>query len=199
MSTNNNILIVEDELIIANGIAEFLAEEEFDVMGIAKSAAEAFAICRKTDTLPAVVLCDINIQGDIKGSELAHKLKEEFDTEIIFLTAYSDSKTLQQAFAADPVMYLVKPYNDAQLLVAVQMAFHKFIKRQTARNYPKLDLTEREKEIARLIAEGLTSKQVARQLFISVETVKTHRRRMLQKNNISNFPHLVYIMNKEAL
>lgn len=199
MNTANSILIVEDELIIANALAELLVDEEYEVMGIAKSATEALAICRKGDAVPAVVLCDINIKGDVKGPELALQLKEEFDAEIIFLTAYSDSKTLQHAFAADPVMYLVKPYNDTQLLVAVQMAFHKFIKRQSARSYPKLDLTDREKEIARLIAEGLTSKQVARQLFISIETVKTHRRRMLQKNNISNFPHLVYIMNKESL
>jgi DNA-binding NarL/FixJ family response regulator len=199
MTTNNKLLIVEDELIIANGIAELLTEEEYEVIGIAKSAAEALTICRAEDAPPAVVLCDINIKGDVKGTELALLLKHEFDAEIIFLTAYSDSKTLQQAFAADPVMYLIKPYNDTQLLVAVQMAFHKYFKRQAARNYPRLDLTDREKEIARLIAEGLTSKQVARQLFISIETVKTHRRRMLQKNNISNFPHLVYIMNKESL
>jgi CheY-like chemotaxis protein len=111
MSTTNNILIVEDELIIANSIAELLTDEEYEVMGIAKSAAEAFMLCRNGDAVPAVVLCDINIKGDIKGPELALQLKEEFDAEIIFLTAYSDSKTLQQAFAADPVMYLVKPYN----------------------------------------------------------------------------------------
>lgn len=195
---NNSILIVEDELIIANGIAELLIDEGYDVAGIAKSAAEATAKCRKLNVPPAVVLCDINIKGTIKGTELALQLKEEFDCEIIFLTAYSDAQNLQDAFAAEPVMYLVKPYNDKQLLVAVQMAFHKYIRKQSSRSYAKLDLTEREKEIAQLISEGLSSKQVAHQLFISVETVKTHRRRMLQKNNISNFPHLVYIMNKET-
>jgi DNA-binding NarL/FixJ family response regulator len=194
---NNSILIVEDELIIANSIAELLTEEDYNVVGIAKSATEAVMLCRKAERLPAVVLCDVNIKGDVKGPELVLQLKKEFECEVIFLTAYSDSNTLQQAFTTDPVMYLVKPYNDRQLLVAIQLAFHKYMKNQSARNYPTLDLTEREKEIARLIAEGLTSKQVASQLFISVETVKTHRRRMLQKNNISNFPHLVHIMNQE--
>ena len=194
---NNSILIVEDELIIANGIAELLIDEGYDVAGIAKSAAEAITKSRKLSVSPTVVLCDINIKGTVKGTELALQLKAEFDCEIIFLTAYSDPQNLQDAFAAEPVMYLVKPYNDKQLLVAVQMAFHKYIRKQASRSYAKLDLTEREKEIAQLISEGLSSKQVAHQLFISVETVKTHRRRMLQKNNISNFPHLVYIMNKE--
>ena len=77
------------------------------------------------------------------------------------------------------------------------MALHKYLKKSSGRKHHKLELTDREREIARMVAEGLTSKQVARKLFISAETVKTHRRKMLQKNNISNFHHLVYIMNKE--
>ncbi len=194
---NNGIFIVEDELIIANSIAEFLTDEGYEVAGMAKSAQEAITKCRKLDTAPAVVLCDINIKGLVTGTKLALQLKEEFDCEIVFVTAYTDPQHLQDAFASEPVMYVVKPYNDQQLLVAIQMAFHKYIRKQASRSYPRLDLTDREKEIAKLVAEGLSSKEVARQLFISVETVKTHRRRMLQKNNISNFPHLVYIMNKE--
>lgn len=75
------------------------------------------------------------------------------------------------------------------------MAFDKLLKRKSTPAV-SLELTDREREIAQLIANGLTSKQVARKLSIGVETVKTHRRRMLQKNNISNFPHLVFLMNK---
>jgi len=94
-------------------------------------------------------------------------------------------------------MYLVKPYNDTQLLVAVQMAFHRFLQKSNTVTNQKLDLTEREKEVAMLVAKGLSSKQISRSLNISIETVKTHRRRMLQKNSISNFAQLVYIMNRQ--
>lgn len=192
------ILIVEDELITAESISELIQEEDYTVAGIAVCAKDALEISATAVTPPGVIICDINIKGEKKGVELAIQLKKLYNAEIIFLTAYADNKTLQTAFATDPVMYVVKPFNDKQLLVAIQMAFHKIFQKENVPDQNRLLLTDREKEIARLVAQGLSSKQIARQLFISIETVKTHRRRMLQKNNISSFPHLVYLMNNEA-
>lgn len=194
MKEMDTVLIVEDELITAESIAELLQEEDYQLKGIAKDAATALSLCSAGHP-PDVVICDINIKGDIMGVELAGRLKKMYDCEIIFLTAYTDAKTLESAFETDPVMYVVKPYSDTQLRVAVQMAFHKLYKREKADAEKKLDLTDREKEIAQLVANGFSSKQIANRLSISIETVKTHRRRMLQKNNISSFPHLVYLMN----
>lgn len=196
MKESATILIVEDELVTATSIAELLEEEEYMVTGIAKDAARALRISSGTDAAPGVVVCDINIQGNTNGIDLARQLKELYHCEVIFLTAYSDTKTLQAAFSTEPVMYVVKPYTDTQLLVAVQMAFHKLYQaRQLVAGRQTLQLTDREKEIAGLVAQGLSSKQIARNLFISIETVKTHRRRMLSKNNISSFPHLIYLLN----
>ena len=197
MTNNTNVLVVEDELITAASIEELLQEEDYITIGIAKDAATALRLCSQTAVPPAVVICDINIKGNIKGVELAGQLKQLYGCEIIFLTAYADAKTVQAAFAKEPVMYVVKPYNDSQLLVAVQMAFHRIYQKEKTAQFVRLELTQREKEIAMLIAQGLSSKQVARKLIISIETVKTHRRRMLLKNNISSFPQLVYLMNKE--
>lgn len=189
-------MIVEDELVTATSISELLEEEEYIVSGIAKDAAAALRISSQQEAAPAVAICDIHIQGSTNGIELARQLKELYQCEVIFLTAWSDTKTLQAAFHTEPVMYVVKPYTDTQLLVAVQMAFHKLYQAQQApAGRHTLQLTEREKEIALLIAQGLSSKQIARNLFISIETVKTHRRRMLSKNNISSFPHLIYLLN----
>ena len=95
-------------------------------------------------------------------------------------------------------MYLVKPYTDKQLLVALQMAFHKIYTLQNSENNQQLQLTGREKEITQMVAEGMSSKQVASKLFISIETVKTHRRHILQKNNLNNFSQLIYLMNKHS-
>lgn len=190
------ILIVEDELVTATSIEELLEEEDYVIAGIAKDAATALRLCSSADAPPAVVVCDINLQGDVSGVDLARQLKELYACEIVFLTAYSDSRTLQAAFATEPVMYVVKPYSDTQLLVAVQLAFHRVFKaQQAAVGQSAVQLTEREREIAMLVAQGLSSKQIARNLHISVETVKTHRRRMLSKNNIKNFPQLVYLLN----
>ncbi|MET0462211.1 MAG: DNA-binding response regulator [Chitinophagaceae bacterium] len=191
---NTNILVVEDELITAESIVELLEEEDFNVIGVARDAATALLLCSQADALPQVVICDIHIKGDIDGIALASQLKKMHGCEIIFLTAYADAKTLQSAFATDPAMYVVKPYSDTQLLVAIQLAFHKLL-RQEGDALPRLELTEREREVATLVAKGLSSKQIASKLGISLETVKTHRRRMLQKNNISSFPHLIYLLN----
>ena len=198
MNEKDTVLIIEDELITAESISELLAEEDYNVVGIAKDANTALRLCRESDEPPQVIVCDINIKGTVQGVELAGQLKKLYDCEIIFLTAYSDTKTLESAFETDPVMYVIKPYNDTQLLVAVQMAFHKLFKKEKSVAEKKLDLTEREKEIAQLVANGFSSKQIANRLTISIETVKTHRRRMLQKNNISSFPHLVYLMNAHS-
>ncbi len=197
MKTTSSILIVEDEAITAQDIAELLQDEDYNIEGIAADAATALQICSKAAQPPQVVVCDINIKGDIKGTVLAAQLKELYQCQVVFLTAYADSKTLQTAFETDPVMYLVKPYNNTQLLVAVQMAFHKLLAAQKITSATLLDLTDREEEVARLVAQGFTSKQIARKLAISAETVKTHRRRMLQKNNLNNFPHLIYLLNQK--
>jgi len=198
MRENPTVLIVEDELITAASIEELLLEEDYISIGIAKDAVTALRLCNHAAEPPAVVICDINIKGTIQGVELARQLKDLYHCEIIFLTAYADPKTVQSAFIQYPVMYLVKPYTDVQLLVGLQMAFHKIYQKEKIIQQNHLDLTVREKEIALLVAQGMSSKQVARKLIISIETVKTHRRRMLQKNNINSFPHLVYLMNKEG-
>ena len=193
---NTNILVVEDELITAESIVELLEEEDFRVTGVARDAATALLLCSQADPVPQIVICDIQIKGETSGVELARQLKKMHGCEIIFLTAYADGRTLESAFDTEPVMYIVKPYTDMQLLVAIQMAFHKLF-RQEEEALPKLELTGREREVASLVARGFSSKQIANKLGISLETVKTHRRRMLQKNNISSFPHLIYLLNND--
>ena len=192
MSTNATILIVEDELITAESIAELLTQEDYEIAGISPTAAGALDLCE--EKRPHVVICDINIKGPINGLELAKQLKRLYQCEVVFLTAYTDAATIQAAATAEPVMYVVKPFSDAQLLVAVQMAFHKFYyKGETGAPVSgKVQLSDREMEVVRLVAQGLSSKQIAKRLFISEETVKTHRRRMLHRNNIANFPQLIY-------
>ncbi len=200
MQNNNAILIVEDEMITATSIIELLQEEDYKVIGIARNATKALHLSNQSDNVPAVVICDINIIGDMNGIELAKKLNDLYHCEIIFLTAYHDSTTLKDAFGINPVMYLVKPYNDAQLLVAIQLAFHKIYLKLQLKTSPAaaLNLTNREKEIVQLIGQGLSSKEVGRRLGITLETVKTHRRRILEKNNINNFPQLIFQLQNEA-
>ncbi|WP_407523998.1 response regulator transcription factor [Lacibacter sp. MH-610] len=198
MKENTTILIVEDELITAAAIEELLLEEDYQIIGVAADGTTALELCRQAAEPPALILCDINIKGSMDGITLAGQLKQQYQSEIIFLTAYTDTKTLEAAFVQEPVMYVVKPYNDRQLLAAVQMAFHKIYQKEKSAPSVKLTLTTREKQIATLVAQGLSSKQIAQQLYISEETVKTHRRRMMQKNDISSFSQLTYLLSREG-
>ena len=193
------ILVVEDEMITATSIVELLEGEDYEVIGIARDAQKALLMCSQSASPPSIIICDINIDGPTKGVELAAQLKELYYCEIIFLTAYSDQKTLAGAFELEPIMYVVKPFTDAQLLVALQLGFHKILKKSAPLNISSLSLTEREKEIAQLVAQGLSSKQIGRKLSISIETVKTHRRRMLAKNGIKNFPQLIFMLQQASL
>ena len=195
----SSILIIEDEMITATSIVELLEEEDYEVIGIARDAQKALLMCNQAAPPPSIVICDINIMGSINGIELAAQLKELYHCEIIFLTAYSDQISLKGAFELEPVMYVVKPFIDAQLLVALQLGFHKILKKSNLNKVSTLLLTDREKEIANLVAQGLSSKQIGRKLNIGIETVKTHRRRMLSKNSINSFPQLIFQMHQSNL
>ncbi|HEX7366249.1 MAG TPA: DNA-binding response regulator [Pelobium sp.] len=198
MAKTNYILIIEDELITAESISELLLDDDYNVLPVVSSANEVFHLLDSNEKAPALAICDINIAGPINGIDLALKLKEKYDCEIIFLTAFTDHETIQDAFGTKPVMFIVKPYTDKQLLVAVQMAFLKIIAKEDVGDNLSLKLTKREKEIAILIAQGFSSSQIGVKMFISLETVKTHRRNMLQKNKLNNFLQLLYQMNKQT-
>ena len=193
------ILVVEDELITADLICDRLIEEGFNILGPVKSAAEAIAVCEKSSVLPDVALCDIHIKGNESGIALAQTLQARFYCEIVFLTAFSDAATLKSAFALKPVMYITKPFSETQLLVAIRMAIFQLMQQRTGKpNGSTLALTERGREIIALVQNGFSSKQIAHRLNISVETVKTHRKRMLQKNNLSSISQLVYLLHHIA-
>jgi len=199
MRITETILIVEDELITAELIAHILSEEGFHIMGPVKSSAEAVALCEKSSVLPDVALCDIHIKGPETGIKLAETLQSRFHCEIVFLTAFSDAPTLKAAFALKPVMYITKPFSETQLLVALRMAmFHLLEQRAGQPKSTTLLLTEREKEIVALVQNGFSSKQIAHRLNISIETVKTHRKRMLQKNGLNSISQLVYLLHHVA-
>ncbi len=197
MNRDNSVLIVEDELITANSISGLLEEEGFFVVGVVDDSSEAFLFFDGDKEFPKTVLCDINIKGELNGIELAKQLKSKYGCEIIFLTAYADNKTLYDAFGAEPVMYIVKPFTDKQLLSALHMATYRIMKALDDDNGKiEIILTKREREIIELVMQGFTSRQIAAQLFISPQTVKTHRRSMLQRNNMHSFSQLVYQLHK---
>jgi len=120
MSKSIKILIVEDELIAAEFLSIFLQQEGYTVVDICQSGSEA--ITRAKELKPDVIFMDIYLKDNISGCEASLKIVKTIETKIIFLTAYSDNEMLEYATDAQAVNYLIKPYNEKQILVALNMA-----------------------------------------------------------------------------
>ncbi len=117
------IMVVEDELLVAEDIAECLRLRGFDVCGTAKSSDEALALAREFQ--PDLALMDIVIQGERDGIETAKILREELQIPVIFLTAYSQENVLERAKTVAPLGYVVKPFEEGSLVSTVEIALHK--------------------------------------------------------------------------
>ncbi len=113
------ILLVEDEPLIADDIAEILEKNGYQVVGIADEAADALEIVEEEQ--PDVALLDINIEGDKDGIELAAELSIPF----VFLTSYYDQATLKRAAKVNPSGYIVKPFNESDLIANIRLALMK--------------------------------------------------------------------------
>jgi PAS domain S-box-containing protein len=117
------LLIVEDERITAEDLRDILTERAYAVVSVVSNGVAAIAEVERE--VPDLVLMDIRIQGDLDGTDTACILRERFDTPVVFLTAHSDEETLSRAKVAEPLGYIVKPFQESELHAAIEMALHK--------------------------------------------------------------------------
>lgn len=196
------VLIVEDEPVIAENIAMYLNNHDFEVSGIAYDSAEAIDQL-KTNTPDAVIL-DINLDSEQDGIDIAAFINDSFRIPYLFLTSYSDKTTLERAKAVKPGGYIVKPFNEKTLQASLEIALSNHAA-ENNHHLPSLamgkinqhllsPLSEREFEIAQLIYEGCTNSQMACKLFISMNTIKTHVKNIyLKLNAVSRFEVIYYL------
>jgi len=123
MVRSSSILVVEDEPIIADDIALTLSERGYEISGMVDNAEEALVHLskRKTD----LVLLDIQIKGSRDGIKLAHEVRQQFRLPFIFLTSFYDQSTLDRAKVTEPLAYILKPFDEKDLLINVEMALFK--------------------------------------------------------------------------
>jgi len=119
-----DILIVEDESIVALDIRHCLEGHGYNVLACVASGEEA--IDRVRETRPDLVLMDIRLQGEMNGIEAARRIMADFRVPALFLTSYVDGEMLRQAKGLNAVGYLLKPFEDRELGVAVEMALHRW-------------------------------------------------------------------------
>ncbi len=118
------ILIVEDEINIAESLQEIIEILDHDVVGIADSADTAIAILEKEEV--DLALLDIQIRGAKDGVELAESIKSRFKIPYIFTTAYADNETIRRASNQSPYGYLVKPYGIKDINAAIEVAISNY-------------------------------------------------------------------------
>ena len=143
MKNNLNILIVEDESIVAMEIDSYISKVGCRVTAVASSAKEVYNAIEKE--IPDLILMDIYLEGDIDGIEAASIVKKKYpQIEIIFLSANKDVYNIDRAIDVEPLSYLGKPFNRQELLASLKMAKNKIIKdtaktQQIAEEYLSLD------------------------------------------------------------
>lgn len=120
------VAIVEDEAIIAEDLADILRSFNYSVVGIAKSYQTGLDLIKKQN--PDIVLLDIKIRGELDGITLAHKIKEEYHLPFVFISSHSDQATVKRAADANPYGYLLKPFEDEDVKIAIEIALSNFAK-----------------------------------------------------------------------
>lgn len=194
------ILIVEDEPLVAEDIAGFLEHANFEVFGIAYDANMAIGLL--DNTLPDCILLDINLGNGMDGIELATKINDSYKVPFVYLTSHADRGTIDRVKQTRPAGYLLKPFEENDLLTSLEIAVfnHMNSKKKTSseltiefinRHIPT-PLTEREFEILNLVKQGQTNKAIGEELFLSVNTIKTHLQRLYDKLDVKNRTEIMF-------
>ncbi len=117
------IMVVEDEGVVALQIADTLKGMGYEVPVVAMSGEEALA--KLSETEPDLVLMDIHLKGGVSGIEAARRVRQRLDVPIVYLTAFSDAETLDQAQLTEPYGYVLKPFEEKSLHAIIQMSLLK--------------------------------------------------------------------------
>lgn len=196
------LLLVDDHAIVRQGVRAFLEDEpDIQIVGEAASGEEAVKLCR--EYAPDVVLLDMLLLPGMNGAETARQIKQSSPrTHIVILTSYADDEYLLPAIRAGALSYLLKDVSPEEFLMAIRKArrgeavLHPRIAAKLMRSLsekgeseqpsPFAELSERELEVLRLIAEGLANAEIAEKLFISEKTVKSHVGNILSKLHLTH-------------
>lgn len=197
MKRKPNILIVEDEPLIAEDISDLCKLNGYSVCGVSYHALEALKLVESLK--PSLVLLDINLEDCLTGIEIAERLRDKYAIPFIFLTSYADKKTLDKAKSTKPMGYVVKPFNKEQLYSTIEIAWSKIESKTTNEldiaqvNAQLMEpLSKRETEVLTCLSKGMNTQAIAESLYISTNTVKFHLKNLYLIFNVHNRVELLY-------
>jgi FixJ family two-component response regulator len=193
------VYVVDDDPGIRDGIGDLL-----DSLGI---ASRQFESCERflaewRDEGASCLVLDVRLQG-MTGVELQEQLAVAgIPIPIIFMTAYADVPMVRKVLKAGAVEFLIKPFEDEELLKAVKEAFARDRAQRRAENLVNSiqaraeTLSERERQVMELVTAGLTNKEIAEKLFLSVVTIKVYRGQVMRKMEAESLADLVRMYEK---
>jgi two-component system, NarL family, response regulator NreC len=205
------VLIVDDHAVVRSGLRRILdAEDDIEVVGEAGSVRDAVFEARSAK--PDVVLIDVVMPGE-SGIEGAPKVLHEVpEAKLLVLSMQDDPRYVREAFAAGAAGYVLKEAADAEVVKAVRevarggryvdpalgakLAAAEVEERRRAEEDP---LSDREREVLRLLALGHTNQEIAKMLYISVRTAETHRAHIMQKLRLETRAELVRYALQQGL
>jgi len=209
------LLLVDDHSLFRAGIKALLEKEkDIEIVGEAENGREAVKKAKQLS--PDIVLMDISMPS-LNGIEATHQIKKNnIDTKVLIVTMHEAEEYISKALHAGAYGYLTKSALHAELIAAIKAVHQgeyflspqitkKLITRFVNKSNTKVTsnrlnaLTEREREIIQLIAEGNSNKKIAEILYISKKTVENHRTNLMKKLDIHNVVELTQFAIRNGL
>ena len=206
MSQPIRILLVDDHPLVRDGMRQLLAKHpDFEVIGEAENRDSVFKALTKAQIQPHIILMDISLPGR-DGILIAKELRMQYPAiHIVFLSMHEEAEYARRAFQAGAKGYLLKSSGSDEILkglrdvaaggrcIASQMSLQLLDEQPDLdpHNNERAKFTDRELEILRYVAEGLSAKEIANRIHISHRTVEAHRLSLIKKMGAKNAIELV--------
>jgi two-component system response regulator NreC len=205
------VVVVDDHAVVRSGLRMLLdAEPDIEVVGEAGTVGEAVLETRAAK--PDIVLMDVVMPGQTGIDGIPVVLKEAPSAQVLVLSMQDDPQYVRQAFSAGAAGYVLKEAADTDLVAAVREVagggryVHPALgarlvvaEAQEAARAEADPLSDREREVMRLLALGHTNQEIAKMLYISVRTAETHRAHIMQKLRLSSRAELVAYAIEQGL
>ena len=207
------VLIADDHRLLVDGLRLLLDKKKnIAVVGVAQDGSEAIDLANKTQ--PNIILLDISMPR-LNGIDAARQILHNMpDVKIIMLSMHADKRYIQQALRVGAKGYILKESAVSEVLMALDVVqsgklfFSKTIRDQVIAEYVELiqsedslspHLTAREREVLQIISEGNSTKEIASLLNISVKTVESHRKNIMDKLDVHSVAGLTKYAIRQGL
>jgi NarL family two-component system response regulator LiaR len=203
------LVIADDHNVVRSGLSAFLQVfDDFELVGEASNGREAIAVCEAKQ--PDVVLMDL-VMPEMDGAQATQAIRERFPAvQVIVLTSFKEENLIESALQAGAIGYLLKNVSADELAAAIRSAHagkptlapeatQALIKATGRRQDRDADLTAREKEVLKMMTDGLNNPEIAKRLIVSRSTVKFHVSSILSKLNVSSRTEAVALAIQKKL